>query len=210
MSRINSLAGTHPFAGGCYRWGCLDTGLQKVSVLRVSTAQVSVCRIQWKWKWQEYFSLLNLGWQEKIFVKLVSWASDSWLLGMNTHGFCFSLFLSGFSPFTLFYVLRAWPHDKWEYISWHPPTRGCTCRGTPCSLSGQRSSQGVFCVHPVPPRDDLLSPPAARCKCIWQATEEAVDLSLGNLNPCSIQGGKHVIPCVLEQLFKDKVTCFPG
>lgn len=44
-------------------------------------------------------------------MELVSWANNSWLLDMSTHGFCFSLSLSDFSPFIMLYVLRAWPYD---------------------------------------------------------------------------------------------------
>lgn len=43
-----------------------------------------------------FFSLLNLDRQEKIFVGLVSWASNSWLLGVSPHGFYFSLSLISF------------------------------------------------------------------------------------------------------------------
>lgn len=125
------------------------------------------------------FSLLNLDWQKRTFVKLVSWRSTSWLLG-DCSWFCFSL--SGFSHFVLLFVLRTWPYDQWGIFSLAPNIQGFTCQGAPCSLFGQHKLPRVFCACPVPCRHGLLYLPDEWCTCIWWAAREPVDTSLGDSN----------------------------
>lgn len=124
VSRINSLAGILSFPRRLLqmrRCWASDSSRQKLRILNYTSTPPDLCLQDLvETKVVRIFLSFKFRSAEKIFVKLVSQARDSWLLGMRTHGFCFSLSLLSFLLSSYTYALRCWPYER---FLWPVPSR---------------------------------------------------------------------------------------
>lgn len=168
MNRINLLARTPRFPTRLLQmrrsWGIWHVlaegkgaypGSTLPDLCQQDLVEVEVVRV--------FFSLLNLDWQEKIFVKLVSWTSDSFFTWYEYSRVSFFSVSVWFLSFHHVVCPENWALWRVRLFSlWPPP---------PCSLSGHDKFSRQFSVYSVPLRDGLLSPPVEGCLCKWWAAK---------------------------------------
>lgn len=118
--------------------------------------------------------------------------------------------LSGLSSFISLYVLRVWHMTSENIFSlaviiWTVHLPECTL----LSVCLCQALKGFSCGYPFPLRDDenrtfcfcFLPVRGCICICILQASQRAVDLSLGNLNGPFKRWENICFSCILEWLF---------